>query len=206
LINWVLGGSGLFIQLVARFAVVLAVHSLFMVAAQETTERKLFIDIVEGDGAINNVRARLGRETIVEVTDENRKPVGGAIVSFTAPNAGPGGTFTGSGRLFTVTTDESGRATVRNFRPNNRIGEYQIRVTATHQGLTATTAITQSNIIGAAVAGGAASGGLFGIGIPATIAVVGAAVAGTVFGIRAATGGGTSGPTATINVGQPRLP
>jgi hypothetical protein len=173
---------------------------------QVQPERKLLIEIIDGDGAINNVRARVAREAIVEVTDENRKPVAGAIVAFTAPNSGPGGAFGNSGSLLTAVTDENGRATVRNFRPNNRVGQYQIRVTATHQGLTATTVITQSNIIGAAVAGAAAGGGLFGIGIPATLAVVGAAVAGTVLGVRAATGGNEGGRTATINVGQPRLP
>jgi hypothetical protein len=172
--------------------------------SQEAAAPKLNILIIEGDGAINNVRTRVAREPIVEVTDENHKPVAGAIVSFTAPNSGAGGTFGSSGRLFTVTTDQNGRAVGRNFRPNNQVGQYQIRVTANFQGLTASATITQSNILGAAVAG-AAGGGLFGLGLPATIAVVGAAVAGTVLGVRAATGGG-GGKTATVSVGQPRLP
>ncbi len=173
---------------------------------QDAAQPKLNILIIEGDGAINNIRSRVGREPIVEVTDENHKPVAGAIVSFTAPNSGPGGTFGNSGRLLTVTTDQNGRAVARNFRPNQQAGQYQIRVTATYQGVSASTVIAQSNVIGAAAAAaGAGGGGLFGIGIPATIAVVGAAVAGTVLGIRAATGGG-AGKAATVSVGQPSLP
>lgn len=189
-------------------AILLALHSQWAPAfGQEQTERKLFIEIVDGEGAINNIRARVAREPIVEVTDENRKPVAGAIVSFTAPNSGPSGTFGNSGRLLTMTTDQNGRAVARNFQPNNQVGQYQLRVTATFQGLTASAAIAQSNVMGAAAGAAAGSGGLFGIGIPATIAVVGAAVAGAVFGIRAATNdNGSGGRTATINVGQPRLP
>ena len=36
------------------------------------------IEVVEGDGAINNIRQRTAREPIVQVEDENHKPVAGA--------------------------------------------------------------------------------------------------------------------------------
>ena len=48
----------------------------------------LEILIVEGEGAINNVKQRVNREPIVQVEDENHKPVAGAAVTFFLPNDG----------------------------------------------------------------------------------------------------------------------
>src|SRR5690349_10386612 len=42
------------------------------------TAAKLNIVIVEGEGAINNIQQRVAREVIVQVNDENNRPVGGA--------------------------------------------------------------------------------------------------------------------------------
>jgi hypothetical protein len=175
------------------------------ISAQEPPSSALLeIVIVGGDGAINNVKKRTSREPIVEVRDENHKPVAGAIVSFTLPNVGPGGTFA-NGKLLMVTTDQTGRAAATSFRANSETGSFNIRVTASFQGRVATATITQTNAIAAAAAG-AAAGGLFGIGIPATLAIVGAAVAGAAFGIHAAVS--SSGPSnaVKISVGTPTLP
>ena len=49
-------------------------------------DAKLNLVIVEGEGAINNVRQRTAREPIVQVEDENHKPVAGAVVVFLLPN------------------------------------------------------------------------------------------------------------------------
>src|SRR5436305_1583384 len=72
---------------------------------------RLNIVIVEGDGAINNIKQRTSRETIVEVQDENHRPVAGAAVVFLLPGDGPGGAFAGGAKSVTLTTDTAGRAT-----------------------------------------------------------------------------------------------
>jgi hypothetical protein len=36
---------------------------------------KLNIVVLEGDGAINNIRRRTAREPVIQAVDENRKPV-----------------------------------------------------------------------------------------------------------------------------------
>lgn len=143
--------------------------------AQEAGAIKaLNIVIVEGAGAINNVRQRVAREPIAEVTDENRKPVAGALVTFMLPGNGPGGVFANGSNTFTATTDNAGRAVARGLRINNQQGPFQVRVSASHQGLTTSTSFTMTN---AAVAAAAA-----GIGVAAkiwiTLAVAGAAAAG----------------------------
>src|ERR1041385_7196761 len=70
----------------------------------------LRIIIVEGEGAINNIRQRVNREPIVQVEDNNRKPVAGAVVVFLLPDSGASGTFTDGSRMLMTVTDNQGRA------------------------------------------------------------------------------------------------
>ena len=72
--------------------------------------------IVEGEGAINNIKQRTQRETIVQVEDSNHRPVAGAAVAFTLPSNGASGTFANGGRSITTVTDSQGRASVPSLR------------------------------------------------------------------------------------------
>jgi hypothetical protein len=165
----------------------------------------LSITIVEGEGAINNVRQRVNREPIVQVEDQNRRPVAGAVVVFLLPNQGASGTFADGSRMLMTVTDNQGRAAARGIRPNNQSGPMQIRVTASFQGLTASSVITQTNIVGSAAAAGA------GLSTAAKWAIIlgiagGAAAAGAVI----ATHGGSSPSSSTpppivINPGTPSV-
>src|ERR1700683_3799379 len=74
-------------------------------AAQGEPPTELNIVIVEGGGAVNNLRQRVLGEPIVRVEDQNHKPVAGAAVSFLLPGNGAGGTFPNGAKLLTVTTD-----------------------------------------------------------------------------------------------------
>src|SRR5881398_1442797 len=74
--------------------------------------------IVEGEGAINNIRQRTAREPIVQVEDENHKPVAGAAVVFLLPSNGAGGSFANGARTLTMTTDNQGQAVARGLKPN----------------------------------------------------------------------------------------
>jgi hypothetical protein len=71
---------------------------------------KLNLAIVEGEGAVNNVRQRVTREPIVQVQDENGRPVSGAAVAFLLPSTGPSGAFADGSRMLTILTDQNGRA------------------------------------------------------------------------------------------------
>ncbi|MGH9627170.1 MAG: carboxypeptidase-like regulatory domain-containing protein [Bryobacteraceae bacterium] len=156
-------------------------------AQEQGAPGKLNIVVVEGDGAINNVRQRVAREPIIQVEDENRRPVAGAAVTFLLPNQGAGAVTADGGRSLTILTDNNGRAVARGLRPNGVNGSYEIRVNAFHQGRTATATLTQTNSVAAAAAAGGISAKLL------TILLVagGAAAAG---GIIAATGGGNGTP------------
>lgn len=131
------------------------------------------IVVVEGDGAINNIRLHHAKEPVVRVEDQDGHPIPNVAVSFLLPSQGASGTFTGGKTVVTVMTDDKGVATGRGLRPNGSAGQFQIRVTVSYQGHAATTVIMQTNaepaqgggssktmiillLIGGAAAGGAA--------------------------------------------------
>jgi hypothetical protein len=172
----------------------------------------LMITVVEGDGAINNIRQRTARDPIVQVEDQNRRPVAGAVVVFMLPEQGASGTFVGGVKTVTVLSDEQGRATARGLQPNNVAGRVEIRITASFEGQTATASIAQTNVLAGAAAGaaGAASTGIS-AKILAIVAIASAAVAGGVVAATRNGDGGSAppGPPTTIapgagTVGPPR--
>lgn len=152
---------------------------------------KLFINIVEGEGALNNIKQRVNREPIVQVEDENHKPIAGAAVVFFLPSSGPSGTFANGSQTLTVTTDNLGRAAANGIRPNHQAGQMQIRVSASHNGVTASAIITQMNVVGANVGGGLST-------TAKVLIVVGIIAAGATAGAIAATRGGGSSSSSTI--------
>lgn len=152
---------------------------------------KLIINVVEGEGALNNIKQRVNREPIVQVEDENHKPIAGAAVVFFLPTSGPGGAFANGSQTLTVTTDSLGRAAATGIRPNHQTGQMQIRVSASHNGLTASATITQMNVVGANVGGG--------LSTTAKVLIVVAVAAGAAAGAIIATRGGSSSSTSTTS-------
>ena len=101
--------------------------------------------VVEGEGALNNVRTKSAVAPVVEVRDDQDKPVAGAEVVFQLPAAGPGGVFSGWMRSQTARTNAQGQAGVTGFTPNDEEGRFNIKVTATAGKRTASVVIAQSN-------------------------------------------------------------
>jgi hypothetical protein len=169
--------------------------------AQDQEPTKLNISILEGEGSINNIRQRVTREAMVQVDDENHKPVAGATVTFFLPEHGASGLFSNGSRSLTVMTDNTGRAAAQGIVPNKVAGDMQIRVVARFKNLDADTIIHQQNAAGAGAASGAISGKV--------LAIILVAAAGVAGGVVAATRGGGSSPTptptVTITVGTPTV-
>ena len=167
--------------------------------------------VLEGEGATNNIRQRTAREPIVQVQDENHKPVAGAIVVFMLPSNGAGGVFADGAKTLTMVSDNQGQAVARGFRPNGLKGKFQIRVNASHQGQTASTSITQTNAVVAA-SGAAAGAGISGKVIAVLVVAAAAAAGGAWYATHS--GGGTPAVTTptpgttiaagTGSVGPPR--
>jgi hypothetical protein len=186
--------------------VLLILLSLFHAPAWAQAPTGLSITIVEGEGAINNVRQRVNREPIVQVEDQNHKPVAGAVVIFLLPDQGATGTFADGSHMLMAVTDNQGRAAARGIRPNNQSGPLQIRVTASFQGLTASSVITQTNVAGAASASGFA-----GLSTIAKVVIIlgiagGAAAAGAIVATHSGGGSSSSTPsTVTLSPGTPTV-
>jgi hypothetical protein len=159
----------------------------------------LNISILEGEGSINNIRQRVAREAMVQVDDENHKPVAGVAVTFFLPEHGAGGLFSNGTHSLTVMTDNTGRAVAQGIVPNKVAGDVQIRVVARFKSLDANTVIHQQNAVAAGAASGAISGKVLAI-------ILIAAAAGAAGGVVAATRGGnnrTPSSIVTITVGTP---
>jgi hypothetical protein len=191
---------------VPRVSLVLLISlNLLRAPAWAQAPTGLSINIVEGEGAINNIRQRVNREPIVQVEDQNHKPIAGAVVIFFLPDSGASGAFPDGSHMLMTVTDNQGRATARGIRPNNQSGPMQIRVTASFQGLTASSVITQTNLAGAATASGFA-----GLSTAAKLVIIlgiagGAAAAGAI--VATHTGASSSAPpsTVTLSPGTPSV-
>ncbi len=106
----------------------------------------IVITILEGEGALNDIRQRTAREPIVQVDDENHRPIAGAAVVFLLPQSGPGGTFADGSLKFSTVTDSNGRAVGKGLQPNKASGSYQIQVIVTVAAQVATATIHQQNV------------------------------------------------------------
>jgi hypothetical protein len=167
--------------------VCLALVFCLLAASADAQGPPIKIVIQEGQGAINNIQQHRAKEPVVQVTDENGTPIQKASVNFQLPETGPSGAFADGNKMLTVQTDEKGLAVGRGLHPNAAAGKFEIRVTASFQGATASAVISEINATPAATGGG---GKKFLI-----IAVIGGAAAG---GLAAALGHGKSSSSPTV--------
>lgn len=152
-----------------------------IVGAAQTSDLRL--EVLEGNGAINNVRSRTARQPVVRVSDTSGAPVAGAVVTFILPAIGASGTFAGGEKVLSIRTDEDGRAVASGLRPNSAVGQFQIRVNAVHSGRNASATIVQTN---ASPAEGASARSK-------KLIILGLIAGGVAGGVAAAASGGGSG-------------
>jgi hypothetical protein len=167
----------------------LAVLLCAVLARSATTVPR--IEVLEGDGAINNIRLHRAKEPVVRVVDQDGHPIPNVAVTFLLPTQGAGGTIADGKTLITVMSDKDGQAVGHGLRPNGSAGQFQIRVTTSLEGQAATTNISQTNAEPAA-----------GKGSSKTILIValigGAAAAGAAVALGK---GKSSSSTTTTNTG-----
>ena len=169
----------------------------------------LRIVILEGEDVSNNIKERTAREPIVQVQDENHKPVGGAAVLFTIQSGSghAGGSFLNGAKTFSGQTDANGQITAKGFHPNGHTGQFHVNVTASKGQLVSHSTINQTNM--AAATSSATSSTLPGfvathvalVSVVAAGAVVGGVVAGAVVNVN---NSGTIITTGTGTVGAPQ--
>ncbi|MFN0104727.1 MAG: hypothetical protein ACKV2U_21895, partial [Bryobacteraceae bacterium] len=147
---------------------------------------RITIKIIAGQGAVNNIGMRVAAQPGVEVLDQNNAPVVDADVMFQAPADGPGGSFFGGMRTYSVKTDAKGQAMATGFIPNDSTGRFGIAVRATAGAAVAEAVVNQSN--GQGPAGSRASSSRKGLwtilGVAAVVAIAG--------GVAASSGGSST--------------
>jgi hypothetical protein len=169
----------------------------------------LQIVILEGENALNNVKDRTAREPIIQVRDENHKPVAGASVVFTIQGGSghAGAAFAHGATTFTGQTDSTGRLVARGFRPNAHIGQFHVAVSASKGNMLTHTLIVQQNV--AATTAATASTGIVGVVtthiVVATTVAAGVVAGAVVTGVVLTRNTQTTIASSTGTVGAPQL-
>jgi hypothetical protein len=115
----------------------------FLPAAYAQKASWIAISVVEGEGAVSNIREHVSRDPVVKVEDDDHHPVAGAVVVFALPVSGTSGEFINGSKTLTVVTDKSGSAAAHGLRTNEVPGNLQIYVTASYLGLRAKALVNQ---------------------------------------------------------------
>jgi hypothetical protein len=115
------------------------------VAQQIGADQRLRIVALEGNNATNYIQIRSASTPIVEVRDEDDRPLEGVTVVFKLPTTGPGAVFEGGQFVQTRVTDARGQAGTTGYAINNIPGPFTIEVTATLQNRTGRLTIRQVN-------------------------------------------------------------
>lgn len=110
-------------------------------------QKTLQVNVIDGEGAFNDIRHSQARIPVVEVRDEDNRAVPNARVVFQLPETGPGGSFGDGSRTLIIDTDAQGRAPARGLHPNKVEGGFVISVTASKDGATGHADIRQSNTL-----------------------------------------------------------
>ena len=105
-------------------------------------QKSLKIVVIGGEDAVNIIQLNTAVDPVVEVRDENDLPVAGVLLRFRI--RGNRAVFRGGLQELSATTDAAGRAAVTGVQPVGS-GSFQIEVTASYQGQTASSTISQTN-------------------------------------------------------------
>jgi hypothetical protein len=158
-----------------------------------------------GNDEKNDLGRRIMAPLVVEVLDQNSRPVEGADVVFRFPLNGPGASFRNQQTSRTIRTDGKGQAAATGWMANTELGTFQVRVTASYGNETGETTIVMTNAATVTAEDRKGKRGRGWWSSPwAKVAVIGGAAA-VVAGIVLATtgGGGSSSHTVTITPGPP---
>jgi len=169
---------------------------------QSTESLQIFI--LEGNGATNTLVQPMPSMIVVEVRDENSRPVEGADVVFELPATGPGGRFSEDQSIRRARTNSQGQAGVT-FVPNSEMGRFSIKVSATIGNRSGQAVISQTNALRPASSAEKRRFGKLGNW---KVLLIAGGVVGVVVVVLATRGGGSSSaasapPTITLTPGTP---
>lgn len=164
-----------------------------------------------GKDEVNDIQRKVMAPLVVEILDQNDRPIEGAEVVFRFPLQGPGAAFLGGRTSQTVRSNGQGEAAATGWMANGQTGRFEVHVSASYGNQIGQTTFSMSN--GTQVARPATT--VLGPGtekhgnwfsptwVKIAVAAGGAAlVAGIILATR---GGSKSGSTITISPGPPSV-
>lgn len=110
------------------------------------TVQTLKVMVLAGDGEMNDLERKIMAPLVVDVLDQNSRPVEGAAVVFRFPLNGPGAGFSNGEKSRTVRTNADGQAAAIDWMANGEVGKFQVRVTASRGNELGEAVISMSNV------------------------------------------------------------
>ena len=98
-----------------------------------------------GDGEMNDLQRRIMAPLVVQVLDQDSRPVEGADVTFRFPLTGPGVIFPDQKNSTTTRTNADGQAAATGWTANGTTGRFQIQVTASRGPELGTAVLSMTN-------------------------------------------------------------
>jgi hypothetical protein len=168
-------------------------------------EQSLKILVLAGSGEMNDLERRVMAPLVVQVLDQNERPVEGAQVIFRFPLNGASATFPGGKNSLAVRTSGSGQAPALNWMANGQVGTFEVHVNATYGNQVGETTLSMENVTRVTEAAKKGKHESLWSHRWFKIAVIGGAAAAIGIGVYLATRGGKSGSVVTINPGSPTV-
>lgn len=107
--------------------------------------RSLRVIALAGEGETNDIELRVMAPLVVQVLDQNARPVEGADVIFQFPMAGPSAAFANQQQTQVFRTNADGQAAATGWTANGQSGRFQVRVSAVRGTETGEAVISMTN-------------------------------------------------------------
>jgi hypothetical protein len=102
--------------------------------------------VLAGNGEMNDLERKVMAPLVVQVLDQNDRPVEGAQVIFRFPLDGPGAAFAGGQLSQTVRSNGTGEAAAVNWMANGQVGTFEVHVNATYGNEIGETTVKMQNV------------------------------------------------------------
>jgi hypothetical protein len=115
-------------------------------ANQPATVRTLKVLPLAGNQELNDLQNKVMAPLVVQVLDQNDRPVEGADVIFRFPLNGPSASFSDQKTAQTFRTNADGQAAATGWAANGKVGTFQVQVTASRGSEQGSTTISMTNV------------------------------------------------------------
>jgi hypothetical protein len=115
-------------------------------AGPPSTTQSLKVIPLAGNEEMNDLQRRIMAPLVVQVLDQDSRPVEGADVTFRFPVMGPSAVFADQINSQTVRTNADGQASAVGWTANGIVGRFQLQVTASRGNELGTAVIFMTNV------------------------------------------------------------